>query len=68
MINAARADIATRRYDVVVMEDLSRAYRNPAELLRFIQFCVDHDTRVNHTETDNMTPNTTTRPQPKWLN
>ncbi len=45
-IDAAKSAIATRTRDLVLLEDLSRAYRNPAELLKFVQFCIDHDTRV----------------------
>lgn len=41
----AMTRIEAGRYDVVILEDLSRAYRNPAFQYAFVQDCVDNDTR-----------------------
>ncbi len=38
--------IETGEIDVVLMEDVSKPYRNPRWIYAFIQDCVDHDTRV----------------------
>ncbi len=37
--------IADGEFDLVMIEDLSRAYRNPAFQYTFVQHCVDNDTR-----------------------
>jgi DNA invertase Pin-like site-specific DNA recombinase len=38
--------IATGKWDVVIVEDLSRTYRNPRFQWAFVQDCVDRQTRV----------------------
>ncbi|AMV17364.1 hypothetical protein VT03_05700 [Planctomyces sp. SH-PL14] len=45
-INEAKRLIATRTVDLVILEDLSRAYRNPAFQFSFAHLCVDHGTRL----------------------
>lgn len=42
----AEEEIATGTWDLVLMEDLSRAYRNPRHQHAFVQDAVDADTRV----------------------
>lgn len=42
----AEDDIRTSRWDVVIMEDLGRAYRNPQFQYRLAHICVDHRTRL----------------------
>ena len=42
----AEREIETGAWDLVLMEDLSRAYRNPRHQYAFVQNCVDADTRV----------------------
>lgn len=37
--------IEAGEFDLVIVEDLSRVYRNPAFQYLFVQHCVDHDTR-----------------------
>jgi DNA invertase Pin-like site-specific DNA recombinase len=44
-IDEAKELIASREWDVVILEDLSRAYRNPRLQWGFLQLCADHDTR-----------------------
>ncbi len=45
-IMEACKEIATGTWDLVLLEDVSRAYRNPRWIYAFVQDCVDHDTRV----------------------
>jgi hypothetical protein len=45
-IEEAEQDIASGDWDVVLMEDLSRAYRNPRHQMAFVQDCVDNETRL----------------------
>ncbi|HWL07293.1 MAG TPA: recombinase family protein [Planctomicrobium sp.] len=45
-IMEAEEEIATDTWDLVLMEDLSRAYRNPRYQHEFVQDAVDHGTRV----------------------
>lgn len=45
-IQEAEEEIATGTWDLVLMEDLSRAYRNPRHQHAFVQDAVDADTRV----------------------
>src|SRR5579872_6377807 len=42
----AERDIESGEWDLVIMEDLSRAYRNPRYQHAFVQNCVDTDTRL----------------------
>jgi DNA invertase Pin-like site-specific DNA recombinase len=42
----AEEEIATRTWDLVITEDLSRFYRNPRHQYAFVQDAVDNDTRV----------------------
>ena len=42
----AEDEIATGTWDLVLMEDLSRAYRNPRHQMAFVQNAVDAGTRV----------------------
>jgi hypothetical protein len=42
----AIADLETGRWDLVLMEDISRAYRNPRWQFAFVQDAVDLETRV----------------------
>lgn len=39
-------EIRTGKWDVVIMEDLGRAYRNPQFQYMIAHLCVDHDTRL----------------------
>lgn len=45
-IQEVLAEIATGTWDVVLTEDLGRAFRNPQHQYRFVYECVDHDTRL----------------------
>ena len=45
-INEALEEIKTGKWDVVVAEDLGRAYRNPQFQYMIAHLCVDHDTRL----------------------
>lgn len=45
-IKAAEELIKTREYDVVVMADIGRAYRNPAYQFNLAHMCKDHGTRL----------------------
>ncbi len=45
-INEALEEIKTSIWDVVIMEDLGRAYRNPQFQFMIAHLCVDHDTRL----------------------
>jgi hypothetical protein len=42
----AEKDIESGEWDLVLMEDLSKAYRNPRYQHAFVQNCVDTDTRL----------------------
>ncbi len=42
----AEQEIETGLWDLVLMEDLSKAYRNPRHQYAFVQNCVDAETRV----------------------
>lgn len=42
----AKNEIATGTWDLVIAEDISRFYRNPAHQIAFVQNAVDKDTRV----------------------
>src|SRR4051812_712225 len=42
----AAALIESRWPDVVLLEDVSKSYRNPRWIYAFVQECVDHDVRV----------------------
>jgi hypothetical protein len=42
----AEHEIETGLWDLVLMEDLSKAYRNPRHHYAFVQNCVDAETRV----------------------
>src|SRR6476620_11412329 len=45
-IREAQALIDTGEWDLVLVEELSRIYRNPRFAYRFVQDCVDAGTRV----------------------
>jgi len=45
-IMEAEREIETGNWDLVLMEDLSKAYRNPRHQYAFVQNCVDAETRV----------------------
>lgn len=45
-IQQAEAEIQTGTWDLVLMEDLSRAWRNPQYQHRLAQLCIDHRTRM----------------------
>lgn len=45
-IDEAENEIKTGTWDLVLMEDLSRAWRNPQFQFRLAQLCVDHRTRM----------------------
>src|SRR5215211_1959111 len=40
-----RAEVATGKYDLVIMEDLGR-YMRDLDAIKFCGFCVDHGTRL----------------------
>src|SRR5579863_2695829 len=42
----AEDEIATGTWDLVIMEDLSKPYRNPRFQFAFVQDCVDNETRL----------------------
>jgi len=42
----ALEEIKTGMWDLVIMEDLSKPYRNPEYQIAFVHTCVDHDTRL----------------------
>lgn len=42
----AEEEIESGTWDLVIMEDLSKPYRNPAFQYAFVHTCVDHDTRL----------------------
>jgi hypothetical protein len=45
-IMEAEREIETGNWDLVLMEDLSKAYRNPRHQYAFVQNCVDAETRM----------------------
>ena len=45
-IREAEDEIETGTWDLVLLEDLARAYRNTQYQIGFVQHCVDHDTRL----------------------
>lgn len=45
-IREAEDEIETGTWDLVIMEDLARAYRNTQYQIGFVQHCADHDTRL----------------------
>ena len=45
-IREAEDEIETGTWDLVILEDLARAYRNTQYQIGFVQHCVDHDTRL----------------------
>lgn len=44
-INEAMSRVAGGGLDLIMLEELSRAVRNPAHQYAFVQHCVDHETR-----------------------
>ena len=45
-IKEAKSRIERGRYDVVIVEDLSRIYRHPGGQFSFVYHCVDNETRL----------------------
>ncbi len=45
-IREAEDDIETGTWDLMILEDLARAYRYTQYQIGFVQHCVDHDTRL----------------------